>query len=379
MRFPRSVNGATGIQKVLGLLGLASVLWLTSCGAPGPPQPPSLKLPDPVVDLTAIRNGNTVSLHWTMPKKTTDRLPLATQIRGPVHARICRREGPGACQPAGEAAFPAGADAEFQDPLPNPLAVGTPRILSYWVELMSPKGRSAGPSNTVLILAGLAPPDVAGLTAQVRADGVALHWNPASEASAVRLHRKLLTPAPPKNPENNRGIKPDPEPVERDLFVDAPATGQNPANGALDKNARFGEVYEYTAQRVDQITVGGKVLELAGEISASIRVDVVDTFPPAVPHGLVAVFAPQEKTIDLSWEPDTEEDLAGYIVYRIDQDQAENGDWKRISAAEPLIGPAFRDSTIQPGHSYRYAVTAIDLTNHESKRSDEATESVPIP
>jgi hypothetical protein len=316
-----------------------------------------------------------------MPRKTTDRLPIATQIRGPVHARICRREGRDNCQAAGEASFPAGAEAEFHETLPNSLASGEPRILSYFVELMSPKGRSAGPSNDAVVLAGTAPPTIASLSAQVRADGVALHWNPASEAkpTAVRLHRKLLIPAPAKNPENHRGVKPDPEPIDRDLFVDAPANGQNSANGALDKNARFGEVYEYTAQRVEQITVGGNLMELAGEISAPIRVDVVDTFPPAVPRGLVAVFAPPEKTIDLSWEPDTEDDLAGYIVYRRDQNPAENDAWKRISGGEPLVGPAFRDSTIQPGHSYRYAVTAIDLTNHESKRSEEATESVPNP
>jgi len=32
---------------------------------------------------------------------------------------------------------------------------------------------------------------------------------------------------------------------------------------------------------------------------------------------------------------------------------------------------------VQAGHSYRYAVTAIDKLGHESARSEEATESVP--
>jgi fibronectin type 3 domain-containing protein len=84
---------------------------------------------------------------------------------------------------------------------------------------------------------------------------------------------------------------------------------------------------------------------------------------------------PEEKTIDLSWQPDTEEDLAGYIVYRAESD----GDWKRISGAQPLTGPAYRDAAVEAGHSYRYAVSAIDLTGHESKRSAEAQETVPNP
>ena len=240
------------------------------------------------------------------------------------------------------------------------------------MELKSPKGRSAGLSNAAQILAGAAPTAVAGLTAEVRADGVALRWN-AGQTGAVRLHRKLLTPPAPEKKPDNGLMQPEAEPVLRDLFVEAPAAGQKP--GALDHTAHFGESYEYTAQRVERVAIDGATLELAGEISAPIRVDVIDIFPPAVLQGLAAVLVPEEKTIDLSWQPDTDEDLAGYIVYRSESD----GDWKRISGAQPLVGSSYRDATVEQGHSYRYAVTAIDLTGHESKRSAEAQETVPNP
>jgi hypothetical protein len=237
------------------------------------------------------------------------------------------------------------------------------------------------------VLAGAAPGAIAGLSAEVHADGVALGWSPdqsgeqsSRQTSAVRLHRKLLNPPAPAATEKKQQsgpMAPATEPVLRDLFVDAPKDGQT--TGALDKTAHFGEVYEYTAQRVVRVSVDGsdgkKSLELAGEISAPVRVDVADTFPPAVPRGLVAVLVPEEKTIDLSWQPDTEEDLAGYIVYRAGPD----GEWKRISGPQPLEGPAFRDRSVEAGHSYRYAVSAIDLTSHESKRSAEAQESIPGP
>jgi fibronectin type 3 domain-containing protein len=88
-----------------------------------------------------------------------------------------------------------------------------------------------------------------------------------------------------------------------------------------------------------------------------------------------AAGAGTEASIDLSWQPGTETDLAGYAVYRREGDNA----WQRISPAEPLIAPAFRDKQIQPGHTYRYAVSAIDQGGHESARSAEAEETVPNP
>jgi fibronectin type 3 domain-containing protein len=44
-----------------------------------------------------------------------------------------------------------------------------------------------------------------------------------------------------------------------------------------------------------------------------------------------------------------------------------------------LAAPAFHDSQVQPGHTYRYAVTSIGQTGNESARSAEAQESVPAP
>jgi hypothetical protein len=368
------------------LLGFG-LAGLTGCGTPGAPQPPSLKLPERVADLTAVRAGNVVTLHWTMPKKTTDHL----LIQGEVRVAVCRRAAVESCQPAGEVSVASGTDAEFHESLPAALATGQPRALTYFVELKSPRGRSAGLSNPAVVAAGAAPGPVTGLTAEVRADGVALHWNAdsAAPATAVRLHRKLLTPPPPASePQSGLG-KPDAEPVLRDLLVETPPTGHNP-DGALDTDARFGEAYEYTAQRVVRISAdsapgtksAATPLELAGEISTPARIVVVHSFPPSVPQGLVAVFVAEEKTIDLSWLPDsdsyTDKNLAGYIVYRGEPDQnGQIGSWKRISGPQPLVGPAFRDTAVQSGHSYRYAVTAIDLTGRESNRSAEAAESVP--
>jgi fibronectin type 3 domain-containing protein len=130
---------------------------------------------------------------------------------------------------------------------------------------------------------------------------------------------------------------------------------------------------------VARLVVDGRTLELASELCAPVRVAAVDVFPPATPTGLAAVATVGEPgtgaAIDLSWQPDSDADLAGYAVYR----REGGGAWQRISPAQPLVGPAFRDAQVQPGHSYRYAVSAIDQTGHESARSAETQETVPTP
>ena len=62
-------------------------------------------------------------------------------------------------------------------------------------------------------------------------------------------------------------LAPAPEAVEQNLLVEAEGTGSR--SDALDKDIRFGETYEYRAQRVARVKVDGETLELDGPLSAS--------------------------------------------------------------------------------------------------------------
>jgi hypothetical protein len=361
------------------LLAFAAVIALTGCGTPGAPLPPSLKLPDRVTNLAAVRTGNEVTLTWTMPRKNTDKL----LIKGNIAVRVCRKEGSGVCDAvlSGPLSFAPNAKATFTETLPAALATDSPQPLTYFVEPLSPHGRSAGLSNAARVLAGEAPAPVAGLSAQLRKDGVVFTWNPdtsADQATNIRLHRKLLTAPSPagaaaKSSTQQGILGPAKEPLEQSLLVDSPAQ----PGRAIDKTIRFGQTYEYRAQRVARVTVDGQAVELAGPLSEPIRVEAIDTFPPAVPTGVAAVATAADSatgpSIDLSWLPVSEADLAGYAVYRREGIE----EWKRISPPQPFIGPAFHDAQVQPGHIYHYAVTAIDQLGHESARSVETEETVP--
>ena len=360
---------------------LATTVALAGCGMPGAPQPPSLKLPVRVGDLSAVRTGNQVALTWSMPKRDTDKVPL----KGNVTVRICRDQSVAAgCSAAATIEVAPDSGGAFTDTLLPALAEGTPRIITYFVELDNRKGRSAGLSNGAQILAGEAPAAVDGLAAEMRRDGVLLRWAPAPPDAApvaVRMVRKLVSP-PAKQPAASKTaegpLAPRPEPPLRTLLIDPAAQ----LDHALDSSIQFGGTYEYRAQRVARVSVNGETLELAGPLSSPVRIDAVNKYPPVAPRGLAAVATAGAEgagsAIDLNWQPNTETDLAGYVVYRREAGAPE-GAWQQISPQLLVVEPEFHDANVQPGHSYMYAVSAVDLQGHESARSAPAEETVPAP
>jgi len=65
------------------------------------------------------------------------------------------------------------------------------------------------------------------------------------------------------------------------------------------------------------------------------------------------------------WTANTEADLAGYNVYRLENQTAQ-----RVNK-ELLRTPIFRDATAAPGKTLTYYVTAVDLAGNESKASNK--------
>jgi hypothetical protein len=138
--------------------------------------------------------------------------------------------------------------------------------------------------------------------------------------------------------------------------------------------------YQYTAQRVLPVSLAGHALELRSAISAPVTITMRDIFPPQAPTGLEAVpggATSTDRSIDLSWTPNPEGDLAGYFVYRqeVDSKGAAAGTATRLNQT-PVVGPAYRDQTAMAGRRYAYRVSAVDTAGNESPRSDEVQETL---
>jgi hypothetical protein len=342
----------------------ATLLVVTAgCASPGPPHPPSLNLPEVVKDLSAQRIGDQVILHWTTPPKTTDHIPT----KGQLSAEICRIAVPSAtCTQVERLPVHAGP-SQTTETLPQALASAPPSLLAYRIQIFNAAGRSAGLSSEAFTLAGTAPPPVEQLRAVPSRSGVTLEWQPQDTTARVQLTRDLITPAPPAS-----------KPAPAATRLQTPE-GADPG-GTLDHSAKKDETYRYTAQRIQSITLGGHTLELRSPISPPVTIAFRDIFPPAVPTGLEAVpggATPADRSIDLSWTPDTDLDLAGYSVYR--QEVTSTGELAPSATrlnSTPIAGPAYRDQTALPGHRYSYRVTAVDTTGNESAPSAAVQENL---
>ncbi len=360
---------------------------LTGCGNVGMPQPPSLKLPTPVKDLAAERAGSIVQLHWTMPKETTDGLAL----KGTQTVKVCRSVGAPTvkehCDKVATFSAAPNTTASAQDTLPAALTSGEAHLLTYRVEVLNAERRSAGLSNRAFVAGGAAPAMINAFSATTTQQGVMLRWQAASKGTTTQLlvTRELLEKpaaehAARKDSQlNSRNV----EPVKQLLRIAVP-DGNDPGQ-ALDVNARFGSTYRYTIQRVEQLTVGSQQVELRGPLSSPVTLAVQDTFPPAAPTGLDAVLVPAAAgsagnssaySVDMSWTPNTEPDLAGYLVYRQDE-TSNNAPVPLNSRATLAVAPTFQDAAVQPGHRYAYRISAVDQAGNESGHSTPVELAVP--
>lgn len=361
-------------------LVIAASLFIAACANMGPPEPPSLNLPTPPADLRATRKGNNVTLAWTIPTITTDRQRI--HILGP--SQICRGLQPQltACgTPVGEApveTVPVESKKKsvgkkstgpkisesYVDVLPGTIVSDNPTAFAtYAVEVLNTEKRGAGLSNQVrvpLIRTLSAPTD---LNASVTAEGIVLTWTnaaPAEPAPALhyvyRVYRQQEGAAQPA------------------LVAEVPA-GTDRTLRFTDSTIEWEKTYEYHVDAVTVLTSEGKAaIEVAGDDSPGVKVFANDIFPPAVPSGLQAVSSGpgQPPFIDLIWAPDSEADLAGYNVYR----REENGQPVKLNS-ELIKTPAYRDTTTIPGKTYFYSVSAVDIRVNESVRSEEVSETVP--
>lgn len=267
---------------------------------------------------------------------------------------------------------PGAGDAN--DRLPAALTGDPVRVLGYRIRLLNPQGRSAGYSQPAFAAAGEAPAEVKGLHATAERDGALLEWQPTDMDVMVELDRTLAAqPVARKPAKHSEFDLSDQQPTEVRLRVTrGDAAGKDPG-GTFDRSVVRGRQYTYRAQRIRLVQLAGTRLELRSALSAPAILTMKDHFAPAAPTGLASIPGTQNgrPIIDLSWQASTENDLAGYNVYRR---IGSTGPFTLLTT-KPAVGPAFSDTEIAPATSYTYRVTAVDHDGNESKPSDETTET----
>ncbi len=385
----KPVSRQTEAARLASFAFLASALALLfsgGCGAPGEPTPPTPPVPVAITDLTAHQAANGVQLMFTLPAKsiTGDRLasPPAVEIvrgtpkpDGSVDGKSFRvvYTIPGSLVEN----FIVEDHVKFIDPIsPAETRARPGASLFYAVRTRASKKRASADSNVVSVRMFPVPEGIAHVEARVTESAMELSWtaptrtsggDPITAFSGYRIYRGELDPS-------------SAEAAAADLTK---AKWKSPLTllAATDESTYrdtvfdFGKTYAYVVRSA--VLVEGNPLESAD--SAPAIVTPRDIFPPAAPQNLVAAVlsgpAPGSILVDLSWSINLETDLAGYRVYRSEQQDTRGV----VITPDLLLAPAYRDTSVEPGRRYWYSVTAVDRVGNESEISAAVTVDVAKP
>src|SRR6266487_782694 len=332
------------------------------CGAPGDPIPPTPPVPAAVTDLIAYQAGDGVQLIFTPPTNSISGEKLATAPAVEILRSTVKPDGspdaksfrvvdtiPGALVDN----YRAEGRVRFNDPIPpDEIKTHAGGPVRYIVRTRASPKRASADSNVVSLRLFPVPAPINSVEARVTESAIELTWSvptstsagdPVSTLIGYRVYRSEASPP-------------------------APMTSRQegwPLSDRRDNSFSFDHTYVYTVRSV--IQADGHELESSD--SQPLVVTPRDTFPPAPPQGVVSALLPGASAgtvvVDLSWSINVETDLAGYRVYRSEQEGARG----HLLTPDLLPTPAVRDTSVQPGHHYWYIVTAVDRAGNESAPS----------
>ena len=360
-------------------------VYAVACGQKGPPLAPLRPIPNAVTEVTARRIANQIQLRFVLP---------TTNATGPGPLELDRVEvyaitaAPGYTPPNRDLLAKAYLVGEVPvKPLPvegqEPKAGDTrpePGAAAFFIDDLTeaeltpvtPKTPPAPVPAVPVDAAATAAAAVAAAAVPVSKDpvrvyvarGVTKSGRPGPPSTRVQVPI-VAAPAPPPDVAIQvtetgvtiQWIAPPGEPATTAYNIyraDSPLQPINPA-------ALTVPTFEYTGAKLgEQVCFNVRSVRVAtaasieGELSEQECVTPQDTFPPAPPKRPDAVATAGQ--ISLIWDPNTEKDLAGYIVLR-GEDPA--GPLQAITPA-PIKETSYRDTTVTPGTRYVYAIVAVD-------------------
>jgi hypothetical protein len=389
------------------------------CGKKGPPLPPLLKIPVAPGEISAERRAATVDLQFIVPATNTDGTRPANVERVDVYgftgspalteaeilkvgtkvasvavkaprdpdATVDPDEPDDDADPPEGKGLDQGAVARVTEELSAQVLVPVHPVKDAKAQKNADREqpRTDGP---------LLPPPLAPLSRTYVGVGISTRGRkgPMSKRVSVPLLPPPAAPSAPKVTYNETNITVAWAPVA-DASTDGDGAGNNvlPSTplGATRPELVY-NVYEGTVKLTKaplaeppftdtRLTWGEKrcyvvrtVAKLANtmiESAASPEAceTPTDTFAPAVPKALQAVAS--VGAVTLIWEPNTERDLAGYIVLR-GQSQSD----LRPMMPTPITATTFKDD-LAPGTRHVYAVQAVDKAGNMSAPSNLVEET----
>jgi hypothetical protein len=313
--------------------------------------------PAPVPDLPPMTPPGELPLPGVLQMPATATLPAVPPLPEPVSpaptATPPRAETAPAAQKKPAAAAPAA-----------PAAPGFTTIVRvYTIRGVAASGRPGQPSARVLIPLVPPPPPPSAAKASFTEKSVVVEWTPP----AVESKGTALTYNVYRSPQADTPATPEPA-AKPGATPGSPTLPKQeaPLNSALLAAEKFeiagleiGSRQCFTVRSVELV----QNVAIEGEAGEATCVTPRDIFPPAAPQGLSLLLL--DGAIELVWDASTEADLAGYTVLRAEAP----GDTLRPLTPAPIRETTFRDTTVQSGAHYTYAIVAVDRAGNASPPS----------
>ena len=347
--------------RILLLLVLVSAAGsLFGCGVQGTPHPPRLEVPEKVSDLSVVQFGQSLEIRFTLPQQTTD----GQRITAPLEVEILRAVAPSG---AGLSKLPE-PEAWTQLIRSEWLPYAQGNILVYPVHLTEREFHDWRGQTLVIAVRTL----TRGFRHRAIESAPSNFFDvPVFDVSEPPVSVKCVVTenaVEVQFPPPTQTLSGEPVHDLAGYRVYRSATGKPGSYEMLGETAsspfrdgkfEFGKDYYYQVR-----AAFGKPGHLAlSDASPGVKVTPRDTFPPAPPQGLQSIYS--AGAVELVWTANTEADLAGYNVYRLEDKAA-----RRVNK-ELLRTPIVRDTTAAPGKTLTYYVTAVDLSGNESKPSEK--------
>ena len=359
MRAP-ALFSTTGRRSIFLAL-LLSTFLSAACGKIGDPLPPIPRAPLTVTELTAVQQGSRIILSFPFTRPARARRLSRVEIYRLIEPNTA---------PAGLPAEDFSSRATFIEAIPadqipagkatityvdslGAQASGFPNRYRYAVRLIDADGRSADFSNYAILtpLIDLAKPPT-NLQSTVTQNELTITWTPPTSNEAgggpVNLAGYNIYRLTGETP-----VKLNAQPLTEPRFV--------------ERSFQFGTPYQYFARSVSRPPGNSNIAEaIESDPSATLTVTPRDTFPPAAPEAIR--IASINGLVSLFWPSNAEADLAGYHIYRSEDDSAPPEQWLKLT---PRVHTptTFRDEKVVVGKRYFYQLTAVDTAGNESARS----------
>jgi len=345
---------------VQALVVAAAVGGLVACGVQGPPHPPRLERPARITNLSVVQVGQTLEFHFRVPQQTVE----GERLTKPLEVEILRGVAP---QGAGLSKllepqvwmrltrnewlpYARGDEVFYAAHLTNEeFRTGRGQSLVLAVRTLTRgfqhRPLESDPSNLVDVPVFDVSEPVGGISFLTTEKAVEVHFPPPARMLSGEPLRGLTGYRIYRNQTGERGSF---------LMI-----GETAASPYRDTQFEFGRAYFYQVRAV----FGDPAHAAMSDDSPPAKVVPRDVFPPAPPQGLTGIYA--AGGVELLWTANSESDLAGYNVYRLDQPAP-----PRLNQ-DLLRTPIFRDTHAEPGKTLTYYVTAADLAGNESQPSEK--------